>query len=321
MFSLKALILAGVLAFALNGAGACDAKRSGGAQNSNRSTNAGAPVNRQPDKRDEGTQNAEFKTLVQGQHSPVSNPFIAVARDVQTYAALRNRIPNLPDADKDFFNSNLVIAVFLGERPTGGYGASFARDGNGPIRIDETRPSKEAIVTQAITTPFLVVAVPVQTQDSVSIEAGESWRAMVRPYKVVEGEFSMSGGFAGRTEKFGLAGTLGIMREGNLATLLFDLQSKGGAQPRRLRDAASGVVQPDGSLTVGHLGAGSLVTQPADALNVTGMFAEAENSLSLTFGSIPGRVADGYNGSGTLKAEASAPAPRKRKSSIEDAPQ
>jgi hypothetical protein len=321
MFSLKALIVAMALAFALNGTGACDAKKSAGAGNSNQSKPSGAPVNNQPEPPAEGAaQNADLKVLVEGQHSNVSNAFIAVARDAETYAALRGMVPKLPEVDKDFFDSNLVMAVFLGERSTGGYGVTFGRAGRGTIRIGERKPSKEALVTQAITAPFVVVSVPVETQESLSIDAGETWRAMMRPYKVAEGEFTMAGGFAGRSEKFGLAGSLGIMREGNLATLLFDLQSKAG-QPRRLIDAASGVIQSDGRLMVGHMGAGSLVAQPADALKATGTFAESEKTLSLTFASIPGRVADGYNGNGTLKAEATAPAPQKRKSSTEEAPQ
>jgi hypothetical protein len=251
----------------------------------------------------------------------VSNAFIAVARDADTYAALRRLIPNLPEVDKEFFNSNLVVAAFLGERRTGGYSVRFRRAGDGALRIEETRPPKDAIVTQAITTPFSVASVPVETQGSVAIDAGEAWRAMIRPYKIMEGEFTMSGGIAGRTEKFGLAGGIGVMREGSLATLLFDLQGKDGAKLRQLRDAASGVVQSDGRLAVGHLGAGSLVTQPADALNATGTFAESERTLSLTFSSIPGKVRDGFNGKGSLKAEATGPAPQKRKSSVEDAPQ
>ena len=324
MFSLKALVLTLAMAFALNGAGACDAKKSG-AGNSNRSTNsnlsanAGAPVNSQPEVQDEDAQKAPLKTLSQGQQSGVINAFIAVARDAETYTALRGLVPNLPDVDKEFFNSNLVVAAFLGERRTGGYGVQFKRTSPGILRVEETRPPKDALVTQAITTPFSVVVLPVETQGSVAIDAGEPWRAMMRPYKVSDGEFTMSGGFTGRSEKFGLAGSLNVMREGKLATLLFDLQSKDGQ--RRLRDAASGVVQPDGRLNVGHMGAGSLVTQPADALNATGTFAESEKTLSLTFGSIPGRVADGYNGTGSLKAEATAPAPQKRRSSAEDAPQ
>lgn len=326
MFSFKALVLALVTAFALNGAGACDAKRSGagnskGAANSNAQANSSAPVNSQPEVPERGgEQGTALKTLAQGQHSSVSNAFILVARDAETYAALRGLVQNLPEVDKEFFSSNLVVAAFLGERRTGGYGVQIKLAGNGALRVEESRPAKDAMVTQSLTAPFVVAALPVETQASVMIDAGEAWRAMVRPYKVTEGEFTMAGGFAGRSEKFGLAGSLGIMREGNLVTMLFDLQSKEG-QPRRLRDAASGVVQSDGKITIGHLGAGSLVTQPADALNATGTFAESERMLSLTFGSIPGRVADGYNGNGSLKAEATAPAPQKRKPSAEDAPQ
>lgn len=321
MLSIKAGILVGLLSIALNGVPACDAKKSGGVQNSNQAGNAGAPVNRQPEQRDEAGASVDVKTLVQGQHSRVSNAFIAVARDAETYAALRSLIPNLPETDKDFFKSNLVVAAFLGERRTGGFNVRFRRAVDGSIRIEETTPPKGSMSVQVITTPFSVAAVPVKTEDSVAVDAGDAWRAMARPYRVTEGEFAMSGGITGRTEKFGLTGSLGVMREGNLATLLFDLQSKDGAKRRALKDAASGIVQSDGRIRITHLGAGTLVDQPADALSATGMFAENEGRLSLTFESIPGQVRDGYNGTGNLKAEAASPAPQKKQPSTEDAPQ
>jgi hypothetical protein len=111
------------------------------------------------------------------------------------------------------------------------------------------------------------------------------------------------------------------MREANLVTFLFNLQSKDGAKPRVLKDIASGVVQADGRVRVDNMNAGSFVDPPADALRATGLFAENEKKLSLTFESIPGQIADGFNGRGTLNADATSPALRKNPSSGVDAPQ
>jgi hypothetical protein len=174
---------------------------------------------------------------------------------------------------------------------------------------------------QVITAPFSVVAVPVNSRASLAIEFGSAWRNSARPYRVTNGDFTMSGGITGRSEKFGIAGSIGVMREGNLTTLVFDLQSRNGAKERALKDVASGLVRSDAGLTIEHMGAGSFVDRPADALRATGLFTGNENKLSLTFESIPGRIADGYSGRGNLEAEATAPAPQKKKPSSEDDPQ
>jgi hypothetical protein len=323
MLSVKAVMLAMLLPFALNGAGSCDAKKNGNVPGSNQPVNSSAPVNRLPEKNNEKAVTGELKMLAQGQQSRLRNAFIAVARDAQTYEELRKTIPGLPAVGQDFFKSNLVVAAFLGERRTGGYGVRFRRAGDGALGIEETTPPKDAMVVQVITTPFAVAAVPVENQEPLALEPGNAWRAMTRPYRVrvAEGEFIMAGGIAGRSEKFRIDGSILVMREGNLATLFFDLHSGEGAKPRVLKDAASGLVQGDGRVAINHLSAGSFVDPPADQLRATGSFAENENRLSLTFESIPGSIRDGFNGTGNLKAEAVAPAPPKNKASTEDTPQ
>jgi hypothetical protein len=321
MLSVKAAILLVLIPFVLNGAGSCEAKRSGNVRGSNQPVNSGAPVNRQPEKKNEETAAAELRVLAQGQQSRLRNAFIAVARDAQTYEALRKTIADLPAVEPDFFRSNLVVAAFLGERRTGGYSVRFSRAGNGALRLEESTPPKDAMVIQVITAPFAVVAVPIQNQEALSLEPGNAWRAMARPYRVADGEFTMSGGIAGRSERFRIDGSILLLREGNLATFLFDLRSGEGAKPRVLKEAASGVVQADGRLLVSQLSAGSFVDPPADELRATGTLAKNENRLSLTFESIPGSIRDGFNGKGNLNAEASAPAPPKNRASAEDAPQ
>lgn len=321
MLSIKALMLGVLLSFSLNGAASCDAQKKGNAPDSNQSGKTGAISNNQPEKQERGAVKDDLKRLAEGQHGSVSNAFIAVARDTEAYGELRKLVSSLPEQDQNFFESNLVVAAFLGVRSSGGYGVRFMRAGNGALRVEETRPPKGSMTIQVITYPFAVVAVPSSNQESLALEAGETWRIMTRPYQVRAGDFTMSGGITGRSEKFGIAGSIGVMREGNLATFLFNLQSKDGAKPRSLRDVASGVVQTDGRVRIASMSAGSFVDAPADALRPTGLFAENENKLSLTFESIPGMIADGFNGRGTLNAEAAAPAPGKNKSSIRDVPQ
>lgn len=314
MLSLKAVVIVLLLSLASNGAGSCEAKKSGGNQNSNQSASQSVNVNR-PEQSGEGAVSDELKTLSEGQQSAVSHAFVAVVRDAEAYAALGKMVSKLPDVDEDFFQSNAVVAAFLGERRTGGYSVRFNYNRDGRLRVEEKSPAKDAMTTQAITTPFSVIAVPLGSQQSLALDMGNAWSASVRHYRVTSGEFTMSGGIAGRSEQFGINGDIGVMREGNLATFIFNLQGKDVTKPRAWIDAASGLVKSDMSLRIEHLGVGSFVDRPADVLRATGLFTAKENRLSLTFDSIPGRIADGYNGGGNLQAEATAPAPKRNKSS------
>src|SRR5438067_11979553 len=64
----------------------------------------------------------DLKVLAEGSISPINTSIVDVLRDGETYATLRGQATNLPELKADFFKSNIVIAVFLGQRNTGGYG-------------------------------------------------------------------------------------------------------------------------------------------------------------------------------------------------------
>jgi hypothetical protein len=57
---------------------------------------------------------SEIRELAAGGYGPVREPFIFVARDVETYARLRELNDKLPELGADFFKSNAVVAAFLG---------------------------------------------------------------------------------------------------------------------------------------------------------------------------------------------------------------
>jgi len=67
----------------------------------------------------------------------------------------------LPTVD---FAREIVLAVFLGQRPTAGYGVEIVRtiNANGTLIVDyvETKPAPGAVAAQLITSPFHLVAVP-----------------------------------------------------------------------------------------------------------------------------------------------------------------
>ena len=251
----------------------------------------------------------EMRVLAEGSHSRVADAFLLVARDAETYAALRDLAGGLPEQSAEFFRTQAVVAAFLGTRRTGGYSVQIERAADGGVRVSESSPPADAMTTQALTSPFKVVSVSLGESETLLIQAAGAWEIMMRPYRVASGEFTMSGGIAGRAEQFQIEGELRVLRHGQLATFIFSLKSKERASERRLNGAATGIVQANGHVNIGRLGAGSFVEMPRSALRAAGQFAGNEDSLRLTLTSLPSMIADGFSGQGSLSATATAPAP------------
>lgn len=318
MFNLRISLTVALLSLVAGGASITSCGT--GAQQQSAQTNRGTN-NRNAAPRgvpyDGGQPSGDIKILSQGAYNLVADPFVAVARDAETYQELRRLDDNLPILNADEFKRLAIVAVCLGERRTGGYGIEITRTPDGSVQIRETTPPKGAMLTQALTRPYKVVSVPVADEGRLRVEAGETWRAAARPYKVESGDFTMSGGFAGRSEEMRLGGTLMVMRHANLATFFFDLQGTGGSKARELKETATGIVGTDGALRLARFNAGSLVEPSANLLMAKGEFTNGESNLTLSFESLPSNVADGYQGVGRLSATATGPPPPKRSSSRE----
>lgn len=324
MLGIRTSVIVVLMSLVMNGGGAsaCD-KKERATRNANASKNNSANSPRQPEPTVPGREqavNGEIKVLAEGQYSRVGDAFVAVARDAETYAALRAEFTGLPDLSADSFNTKAVIVAFSGTRRTGGYGVAITRQENGSIRVSSTSPPAGSMVTQQITSPFKVVSVSLDYEQPLTLELDGTWQAMTRPYRVTSGEFTQSGGFAGRSEKFQPEGQIGIMRQGKLATLVFDLKSAGGVKARALKETATGVVQSDGTIQLNQLSAGTFVDLPRAPLRATGQFTNKEEKLSLTFESLPTNVADGYMGSGRLETTATAPPPQRKPALMNDEP-
>lgn len=321
---MRACALLAFASFAVSGAGAasCGARRVQTGQQANRAGNGNAVAAQPtPQRGAEGNVGGEIKVLAEGYYSGVNDAFVAVAHDATTYAALSElfgRTPkDLPELSGDFFEHNVVVAAFLGARPTGGYVVQIERGDKGSLRIRQQTPRKGFMQTQALTTAFKMVAVPTDkdgftSENELRLDLDGAWQAAMRPYRVTAGEFKMTGGFAAHSETFGIAGDLRVMRLGALATLFFNLKSNGSAKARTLDAAATAVVKGS-SLTIAYLDAGTLVDLPRSGLNAKGDFNAGEEKLSLTFDSLPSNIADGYEGRGKLEATATAPAPPKNR--------
>lgn len=244
---------------------------------------------------------AELKTLAEGSMSQVTTPFVAVVRDGETYAALREVATSLPALNPDFFKSNIVIAAFLGERNTGGYSVAISRDANGQIRIAEKAPRKDLFVTQVITSPFKVISLATTGTPPVQISLDERFKQTSQLYRVKNGTFTMSGGFAGRRDTSQLAGKIQVMRLGNLVSLGFALVTTGTSRDRSLREFATGLLTVDG-IVISRTSHGSLLDPPSGDFRVSGKFDE-KNTLTLELDSGAVTVPDGYSGKGSIEAE------------------
>lgn len=242
----------------------------------------------------------ELKLIAEGAYSPVESAFIAVIRDADTYSALRRAANNLPEVSADTFKTSILIAAFLGTRNTGGYSVEIRQSANGEIRVDEKAPAKDMMVTQALTAPFKVVSVPVSQTTAVSISTGNSFKQTGQLYRIDKGSFTISGGFAGRSETYSVAGKLQLTRLGELVTLGLAVVSSGTARARSLRDVATGVMK-DNSFLIARMSRGSLVDAPSGDIHVIGRFAES-NRLILDLDTGPVTVPDGYQGKGTFEA-------------------
>ena len=244
----------------------------------------------------------ELKVLAEGFHSSINHPFVAVARDADPYAALRNLAGNLPKLDSDFFKSNVVVAAFLGERNTGGYSVEISLEGSGGIRLVEHKPGKGMMVPQVITSPFKIVSFPVVGTMPVVVAFEGGWEARLQSYHVTSGTFTNSGGFAGTVEKYPLEGKVSVMREDSLATFSFLLKNAGEKNEHLLFATATGIVESDGAITIKKLSAFTFVSNPNSGLQARAKFTNHDTRLLLEFSSLPSMIADGYGGSGSIEA-------------------
>jgi hypothetical protein len=247
-------------------------------------------------------QPGDIKVLAEGFHSKITKPFVAVVRDTETYAALTRLDESLPKLDADFFKEKAVLAAFLGERNTGGYSVEITPS---PVDINvlEKKPGKGVMVPEMITSPFKIVALEGVSNAAVRLTLDDAWRRQMLLYRVTSGRFRMSGGIGGTSEEFGLEGVVGVMREGNLATVWLRIVGSGGKKRRLLMECSTGLTDGENKIQIGRMSADSLVDQPNSGLAGTARFNEGGQKLTLSLLSRPGLIADGYSGQGTIEAE------------------
>ena len=107
---------------------------------------------------------ASPRTLSQGDHTQIMSAREVVVRTPADWDALwRAHVPTPPPAAPDF-SKEMVVGVFLGTKPTPGYGVTIVsattEAGVVRVRYREASPPADAISAQVITYPFHIVAVP-----------------------------------------------------------------------------------------------------------------------------------------------------------------
>lgn len=252
------------------------------------------PTNDKTDSKSDGN----LKTLAEGFYSTIENPFVFVARSPETYSQLQSFVENLPAVSEIDFSKTAVVAAFAGTKSSGGYSVTTKKIAN-KIMIDVAAPPKDAMTTQALTTPFNVSLVPVEEAMPLLIELSANWKNAAQNFKITSGEFEYSGGFAGNSTKFSVEGTISILSFGDYATLIFNLSGKGAEKARKLREAASGSVKKN-QINLARLDAGSFSEGPKPPLKVSGTIAGGK--LALTFEPLPTIIADGYEVGGKIEA-------------------
>jgi len=110
------------------------------------------------------TTTATMKTVDKGPMSAIDSQRQVTVRTPEEFATLwKSHANDRKMAEVDFTN-NMVVGIFLGSRPTGGYGVEIVGaqpEGNTlVVKYKEARPGRGMMTAQVLTSPFHLVAVP-----------------------------------------------------------------------------------------------------------------------------------------------------------------
>ena len=105
-----------------------------------------------------------FTTVHRGSDSQIESSRNVSIRSSSEWTALwKEHAPGTP-ATKVDFTRDMVVGVFLGTRPTAGYGVTVARvetqDADLVVTYLEAQPKPGELLTQALTSPVHLVRVP-----------------------------------------------------------------------------------------------------------------------------------------------------------------
>ena len=103
-------------------------------------------------------------TVARGSMSAITEPREVVVRSSAEWNDLWKELGSTQPVPAVDFTKELVAAVFLGSRPTGGFGVEVvsARVEGDVLIVEyvERRPGRDSIVSQVLTSPFHIVKLP-----------------------------------------------------------------------------------------------------------------------------------------------------------------
>ena len=106
----------------------------------------------------------ELRTIARGAQSNVDAPRQAVARTPAEWTALWRAHDYDKPAPTIDFSREMVVAVFMGSRPTAGYTVEIVsvKEAGGSLIVSyrEQSPARDALTAQVLTAPFHFAAVP-----------------------------------------------------------------------------------------------------------------------------------------------------------------
>ena len=104
---------------------------------------------------------AELVTIAQGAMSNIEEPRQVAVRTAAEWQALWKAHDAQGAAPSVDFTQSIVVAVFLGTRPTAGFAVEITAvrtEGNGAVvEYRERRPARDALLAQILTSPFHIV--------------------------------------------------------------------------------------------------------------------------------------------------------------------
>jgi hypothetical protein len=115
-----------------------------------------------------------MRPIDQGQESRIDVSKQVSARNVDEWDALwKQHGAGRPRPAVDF-NKEVIAAVFLGSRPSAGYGVRIVRvreeGATLVVSYTETRPAPDALTAQVLTSPYQIVAIPKGSTTEVKFE-------------------------------------------------------------------------------------------------------------------------------------------------------
>jgi hypothetical protein len=105
-----------------------------------------------------------LRTVGKGPASAIDAPRQVTVRSSAEWGALwKENGANAPLPAVDF-SREMVVGVFVGKRPTAGYGVEIVRaiGNSGALVVEyvETAPSRDSIAAQVLTAPYHLTAIP-----------------------------------------------------------------------------------------------------------------------------------------------------------------